>query len=239
VDLVEFDAKEGKKLTVLDIGCGSGELTRQIAGIVGVAEVVGIDLDRNMIDKANEEQLSQGETNIKFQVGDIRSYRCNLHFDVVFSNAALHWIPPQDMERAVKSIADSLAPQGQLVLEMGGKGNVASIIEATQQAIPSSKSPWCFPSVGEMASLLEKYNVEVTSAQLFDRPTPLEDGKEGVSNWLRMFGVAFFEGMDNDDVEKALVKINEILVSTKPDLFDGNCWMADYRRLRIVAKKTK
>jgi hypothetical protein len=45
--------------------------------------------------------------------------------------------------------------------------------------------------------------------------------------------------MDNDDVEKALVKINEILVSTKPDLFDGNCWMADYRRLRIVAKKTK
>ena len=93
---------------------------------------------------------------IHFQVGDIRSFRSSQHYDVIFSNAALHWIPPEDMERAVESIAASLKAGGQFVMEMGGKGNVASLIEATHQVIPSSKSPWCFPSVGEMSSLLER-----------------------------------------------------------------------------------
>ena len=245
MDLIDFDTTiagaEPRKLSILDIGCGSGELTRQLASMENVESVLGMDLDPSMIDKAaSQAQNENRSSKASFQIGDIRSFRPPKPFDVVFSNAALHWIPPKDMERAVQSIAASLQPGGQLVLEMGGKGNVAALVDATLQIVPNAKCPWCFPSVGEMSSLLEKYGVEVLSAELFDRPTKLEDGARGATNWLRMFGAAFFEGLSSDEeIETALTRINKVLLSTHPELFDGECWTADYRRLRIVARKSE
>ncbi|KAL3931888.1 MAG: hypothetical protein SGARI_004100, partial [Bacillariaceae sp.] len=91
-----------------------------------VKKVVGMDLDPSMIDKATKD--GSLIKNVSFQVGDVRSFRPYQQFDVVFSNAALHWIPPNDMERAVQSIAASLKREtGQLVFEMGGKGNVEAL----------------------------------------------------------------------------------------------------------------
>ncbi|KAL3905351.1 MAG: hypothetical protein SGILL_009712 [Bacillariaceae sp.] len=232
LELIDF--KSSKSLSILDIGCGSGELARELARQPNVASVVGMDLDQKMIAQAQTE--SESLDNISFHVGDIRNFKSPEQFDVVFSNAALHWIPRKDMDRAVESIAASLRNGGQLVFEMGGKGNVYEICRAAEQ-VTAHTNPWCFPSVGEMSALLEKYGIEVTSAELFDRPTLLEDGEEGVTNWLRMFGSAFFEDMKTEEeVEEALIEIKQILLSTT-ELFDGENWMADYRRLRIVAKK--
>lgn len=241
MELIDFDSESSQNnpRNILDVGCGSGELTQQLAQQPNVASVVGMDLDPGMIAQAKAELDDDGNpqpADITFQVGDIRSFSSETKFDVVFSNAALHWIPPNDMERAVESISECLKDGGQLVFEMGGKGNVYEICRAAEQ-ITGTENPWCFPSVGEMSSLLEENDMEVTSAQLFDRPTLLEDGKEGVPNWLRMFGAAFFEDMDTEEeIDEALAKIKEVLLSTT-ELFDGENWLADYRRLRILARK--
>jgi SAM-dependent methyltransferase len=152
---------------------------------------------------------------------------------VVFSNAALHWIPPNDVDRAVASMAAALKPSGRFIVEFGGKDNVKSIVRATLQVLDLQKSasPWYFPSIANFTSILERHDIEVTTALLFDRPVVLEDG---LSNWLRMFGNKFFKDLSQDEVERVLVQIHDKL---RPFLFDGEQWTADCRRIRVVGRK--
>jgi hypothetical protein len=99
----------------------------------------------------------------------------------------------------------------------------------------AADSPWYFPSVGEYSSILEQHGIEVTSATLYDRPTLLEEGGDGLSNWLlQMFGGGFFRDMCDEEVNNILSTINDKL---RPHLWDGTQWTADYRRIRILGKK--
>jgi SAM-dependent methyltransferase len=160
-------------------------------------------------------------------------------FDAVFSNATLHWI--KEPERAVQSIAGVLRPGGRFVAEFGGKGNIAALLAAVQRAWPKAglpqpvPSPWYYPSLAEYASLLEKHGLEVTYGLLFDRPTPLEDGERGLRNWLEMFGGVIMEKLPKDHKERLL---REVQSEARPSLYRDGRWVLDYRRLRVVARKT-
>jgi trans-aconitate methyltransferase len=230
---------------ILDLGCGTGELTNALAAQQQAASaadlfVTGMDADPAMIVKARDQY-----PHLTFVQGDVRNFQVDKigdgssGFDLVFSNAALHWIPPVDAERAVECISRALQPSGRLVVEFGGKGNVQKIIRATQQVLmlPETFNPWYYPSISEFTSLLERHGIEVTTALLFDRPTLLQDGEAGLSNWLRMFGSAFFQHLSSaEEIESALQQISEVLL---PELFDGEQWTADYRRIRVVGRKIK
>ncbi|KAL7560342.1 hypothetical protein ACA910_020263 [Epithemia clementina (nom. ined.)] len=242
------------KLRILDIGCGSGELTKELADRFPSCTVHGMDLDPEMVKTAHSQF-----PDLKFFQQDVRTLHhvpinndvFGERYDIIFSNAALHWVPPDDAELAAQSLAKHLKPGGHLVVEFGGKGNVQSIVQATLSAIGevatetnnpallslcrNMKPVWYFPSVGEYSSLLEKYGIEVTSATLFDRPTPLEDGDSGMSNWLKMFGSKFFEALTEKQTEKVLQKVDDKL--RKSHLWNGGQWVADYRRLRLVGVK--
>lgn len=102
--------------------------------------------------------------------------------------------------------------------------------QAGQQVLQTSDCPWYFPSIAEYTTLLEKHGIEVTTALLFDRPTILEGGEEGLRNWLDTFGNKFFEKMSKDEIENAQA---ELLLLLRPQLFDGEQWTADYRCIRI------
>jgi hypothetical protein len=82
--------------------------------------------------------------------------------------------------------------------------------------------------------LLERYGLAVRLALLFDRPTKLEDGEKGLRNWLQMFRRDMLENMPDETksqvIERTEAKARELL-------FKGNHWIADYRRLRVVAHK--
>ena len=196
---------------ILDVGCGTGHLTARIAE--SGAGVWGIDSSPAMVAQAR-----QNYPRLHFQLADAQNYRATEAFDAVFSNAALHWMP--DADGVAASIAHALRPGGRLILEMGGRGNVATIDRAIQTAIRNY-----FPSIGEYATVLERHGLEVRDAALFDRPTPLEGGENGLREWLATFRP------DNarpiEDVEKEL----------RPLLFRDGRWVADYRRLRVVARK--
>lgn len=216
---------------ILDIGCGSGELTAAIAKAASNVEAVGMDSDINMVEKAKEQF-----PHVTFFQGDVRSFDVQVPFDAIFSNAALHWVPPANVEQSVKAMSNALKYGGRFVVEFGGKGNVQQIVNAIQEEVPGAKCPWFFPSISEYTSVLERHGIEVLSANLYDRPTPLENDNEGLQNWLKMFASAFFEGKSPEDVELALNRVQEKL---RPILYDGNQWTADYRRIRIVGKKIR
>ena len=224
-----LDPQPGER--ILDIGCGTGHLTGEIAA--RGAHAIGIDSSPDMIEAARE-----AYPRLKFQVEDAQNFAFPEQFDAIFSNATLHWI--NEPEKAVQCIAAALKPGGRLVAEFGGYGNVATILTATQEAIEELEGDWVesggwyFPSIGEYASLLEKHGLETRSALLYDRPTRLEDGKRGLRNWLNMFGERLFEGLESDIKERALAQVEE---RTRSKLFKDGYWFADYRRIRLVAYK--
>jgi len=217
---------------ILDLGCGTGQLTAKIAEFG--AEAMGIDSATTMIDKAR-----QNYPHLRFEVADARNFQINKPLDAVFSNATLHWI--KEPEAAIASIYQALKPQGRFVAEFGGQGNIQSIVQALYQAFekfdlpnPQTLNPWYFPSISEYTTLLETQGFEVTHAILFARPTPLADGTAGMKNWIQMFASVFLAKLSAEEQGEVLRTVEDYL---KPTLYRDNFWTADYRRLRIVAIK--
>ena len=81
---------------------------------------------------------------------------------------------------------------------------------------------------------LEAQGFRVTFAAHFDRDTLLQDGRQGVAKWLKMFGSSFFEGLPQDKQEQILNEITDLL---EPDYNKDANWYADYKRLRFIAVK--
>ena len=145
---------------ILDLGCGTGQLTEKIAGFG--AKVLGIDKALTMIAQARK-KLSRP---CEFEVADAANFYFKELFDAVFSNATLHWI--KQPERVITCIWQALKPSGRFVAEFGGKGNIRAIVTAIGNALDdkwilavSAKpalftDPWYFPSIGEYTTLLEK-----------------------------------------------------------------------------------
>lgn len=216
---------------ILDLGCGTGHLANKIAQ--RGAAVVGIDNSPDMVKLARQNYPAQ-----EFVQGEGAAFQFNEPFDAIFSNAALHWIP--QAEDVVRCMAAALKPAGRLVVEFGSRGNVATIIGGIQNALQAQgnyllqdNTPWYFPTIGEYAALLEKHGFRVLYATDVDRPTPLE-GNDGLRNWLMMFGGALFRLLPAEQTEQI---IQDIETRLRPTLYRDGQWVADYRRLRIVAVK--
>src|SRR5215204_6128812 len=217
---------------IVDLGCGTGGLAAQIAA--AGAEVIGIDSSEAMIVRARDSYPA-----LRFEVAKGEDFAIEGPVDAVFSSAALHWMSPP--EAVAASVARALRPGGRFVAEMGGKGNIATIIDAIYQALDDEgiprervRNPWYFPSIGEYASLLERAGFEVALVQLFDRPTPLDDCPNGIADWLRMFGSNFLAAVPPSRRTHFQERVNEL---TRPLLYRDGSWVADYRRLRLWATK--
>ena len=216
--------------TILDLGCGTGHLTKTIAG--SGARVVGLDSSPAMIEVARATYPV-----LEFLLADAANFSLPATFDAVFSNATLHWVV--EAEQAIRCIAASLKNRGRFVAEFGGKGNVNTIITAIQQSIWEQmhlevKSSWFFPTIGEYTTMLEKHGFAVQVALLFDRPTKLEQGEIGLRNWINMFCAAMFREVPETMREQVLRSTE---AKARDRLFKVDHWIADYRRLRVVAIK--
>jgi trans-aconitate methyltransferase len=219
---------------ILDLGCGTGQLSTQIAK--SGASVTGIDRSAEMIERARAHCPE-----LCFEVIDASQFRSAEPFDAVFSNAALHWM--KNAGEVASAIALALRRGGRLVAELGGKGNVESLIRECEAAWTETVgatrgqelNPWYFPSVSEYAGLLEERGLEVRYAALFDRPTPLEGGAEALRGWMSMFLPGPLQAISTERRNSFLSRLEERL---RPQRFLDGRWVLDYRRLRVVAVKT-
>jgi trans-aconitate methyltransferase len=217
--------REGER--ILDIGCGTGQLTAEIAA--SGAHVVGLDSSPEMLGQAR-----QNYPHLKFALADATDFRFEEPFDAVFSNAALHWV--KDAEASVKCITAALRPGGRFVAEFGGKGNIPEILAALRAVFGAAAvelCPWRFRGIGEYATLLERHGLEVQQASLFDRPTPVE-GEHGMEDWFAMFCGIYFKQLNAKETGR---KLHELVEYLRPKLYHEGVWTLDYRRLRVVAVK--
>jgi SAM-dependent methyltransferase len=222
-----LDAQPGE--SVLDLGCGTGEHAAALTAR-GV-RVVGVDADPAMVSLAvtaapEATVLLRDATTDKSDLGV---------FDAVFSNAALHWMQPQD--RALAFVRACLRPGGRFAAEMGGAGNVRQVLDAFRQALaelglddlPVTQN-W-FPTIAEESRLLEEVGFEVRLMHLFDRPSLLGPGLTA-ADWCRQFRADTWAAAPPEAHAALAARIDALAA---PDLMTPDGWVMDYRRLRFVA----
>jgi ubiquinone/menaquinone biosynthesis C-methylase UbiE len=178
---------------VMDAGCGSGLLTKQLAKKVPRGKVYAVDIDSNMIKQAkNNLQFFDNVEIIQSSFTDIKLPR---KMDIIFSNSALHWI--QDHRKAfqnfwemlksmntsditnvnVSSNGNNTGRSGQLLIQCGGYGNLQQIITILEQIIQLDqfkeyfidwKQPWYFAKAEDTHKLLKEIGYENTAIYYSD-----------------------------------------------------------------------
>ncbi len=224
IDMIEQPAE-----TVIDLGCGSGALTAELArrGF----RTIGIDSSPEMLAQAR-----QSYPDISFIEDDATRFTVREKVDAVFSNAVFHWIDKDRQCAMLSAVAAALKDGGQLVFEMGGRGNNAIIHSTLSEAFARHgygyRMPFYFPSIREYATLLEEAGMEPVYAVLFPRMTPL-NGEDGLRDWINMF-LKTPLGEIRDENERTAV-IEEAVDGMRSSLLAGGRWYADYVRLRMKA----
>ncbi|KAL1672957.1 S-adenosyl-L-methionine-dependent methyltransferase [Schizophyllum commune] len=235
---------------ILDLGCGTGELTATLARAVGPeGYILGVDASANMVDKARDVvAASRAEATdapmalADFLVADAQMLQLSTEqlgtFDAVFSNATLHWCS-RDPLGALQSAARALHPGGRFAVEMGGMGNCIGVRAAIHAALrrrgrdPAAVDPWFFPSVEEYSTLLARAGFTIREIILVPRVTPLP---EGLAGWLQMFAKHSFMGdLDDAEAEEIIAEVTEAMAVDCRDR-EGR-WSMMYVRLRFLAAK--
>jgi trans-aconitate methyltransferase len=213
---------------ILDLGCGDGALTADIAA--HGASVIGVDASPELVAAA----VARG---LDVRLGDGQSLSFESEFDAVFSNAALHWMK-RDPDAVLAGVWRALKSGGRFVAEMGGAGNVASIRGALHGALDArgvdaaQVDPWYFPTVDDYRARLEAAGFEVQAIERYDRPTPLPGD---VTGWLSTFAQSFLKTVPATARDEVLTQVRAALHDRLTDA--AGRWTADYVRLRFVAIK--
>lgn len=216
---------------IVDIGCGTGQITEQIAR--SGAKIKGIDASAEMI-----HQATANYSHITFEQRDAMAIREEEVVDAVFSNAALHWMKEQDA--VIQNIYRYLKPGGRFIGEMGAKGNIETISQALLQAFKEIDReniftmPWYFPTIGEYSAKLEKVNFKILMMVHFKRNTKIGDSKLSVRYWLLNFAYELLLPLTKEEREQVIQKV---IQKVQPLFETEKGWFADYERLRFIAIK--
>ena len=170
---------------ILDLGCGTGRLTAEIAASPETF-VVGLDRSAAMLSEAAARSPQQGRRD--YVRGDGAALPFAGAFDAVFSAATFHWIP--DHERLFASIHAALRPGGRLVAQCGGGPNLKRLLDRTHALMARAPyreyftgwfDPWNFAYPGATRARLE-------AAGFVDVHTSLEEAPDLVLNNSSGFG---------------------------------------------------
>jgi trans-aconitate methyltransferase len=187
LDKIPFSGSE----RILDVGCGDGKLTAEIARRVPEGSVVGIDKSKDMIRFARELYHTEAFPNLSFMLLDACHLDFNQKFDLVFSNAVLHWI--SDHPSLLQRIKKSMKRGAKIIAQMGGKGNASGILRVLETMIADEKwagyfeefsVPYTFYDDREYMALLKSAGLKVKRAELIPKQM-IHNGRDGLAAWIR------------------------------------------------------
>jgi len=144
---------------ILDLGCGDGVLTKQLADLVPEGKVLGIDASKGMIETAKE---LEGH-NVSFSWLDINHMDFSDEFDLIFSNAALHWV--KNHKLLLLNCYKALKSGGVIRFNFAGDGNCSNFYEVVREVMnypaysmhfENIEWPWYMPKVSEYNELLNQ-----------------------------------------------------------------------------------
>lgn len=224
--------------TVLDLGCGDGVLTKQIANLLPKGKVLGIDSSEGMISAAKE---LEGK-NLSFQKMDIDLIAFKEQFDLIFSNATLHWV--KDHKKLLKNCYSALKPGGIIRFNFAGEGNCSNFYGVMQKTISnelykkyfeSFEWPWYMPSIEAYKILASETDFKEIEIWEENSDRYFIDQDEMIK-WIDQPSIVpFLKLVDVKDKENFRNEVIEQMIdSTKQT--DGRCFET-FRRINVHAVK--
>jgi trans-aconitate 2-methyltransferase len=223
---------------ILDLGCGDGAISAQIADLVPAGEVVGIDASRGMIEAAQ----SKSRKNLQFCLMDINKLNYVEQFDIVYSNATLHWI--KDHRRLLRNVGRALRNGGRLRFNFAGEGNCSHFFSVIRETMSAGQFavhfagfdwPWYMPSVEEYSALMDAGGMDHGRVwgENADRYFP---DAEAMIKWIDQPSLVPFltHVPDEDKVAFREYVIKRMMEETRQD--DGRCFET-FRRINVSARK--
>jgi trans-aconitate 2-methyltransferase len=212
-ELIAKLALQGNE-SVLDIGCGDGKISTQLALAVRNGSVLGIDLSEDMIRLASEQFPAAAYPNLSFLCMDAASIRLPLRFDVAFSNATLHWV--KNHRAVLDGVHSCLKPGGKILFQMGGSGNAAGIFDAIGKVLQHPQwqlyfegftSPYHFYAPEEYKVWLMESGFRPVRIELLPKDMQ-HPGSDGLKGWLR---TTWFPYTDRLPVEQRDIFLSEVV----------------------------
>lgn len=220
---------------IVDLGCGTGNITRIIHERWPHARVVGIDSSAAMLTKAR-----QADIVVEWQEQDLGDWRPQQRFDLIYSNAALHWLP--DHEKLFPRLMGYLKPGGHFAVQMPGNFTAPThtlVYEAARSG------PWRDtleplikpPPVMELADYYwvlaphsEQLDIwETTYIQLLEGENPVAEWTKG--SWLK----PFLDALREPEKGQLEAEYRRRILEAYPAGANGKT-LLPFRRIFIVAK---
>ncbi|HVO39602.1 MAG TPA: methyltransferase domain-containing protein [Spirochaetia bacterium] len=227
---------------ILDIGCGDGKITAELARLAPRGEAVGVDNSEEMIRRASAAFPAASIPNLSFKRMDAGALSFEAPFDVAFSNAALHWL--RDHASMLRGVAAILKPGGRLLFQMGGRGNGAEIFSVLDEMIaadpwqryfPGIEFPWGFYGPEEYAGWLADAGLRARRIELLPRDMK-QKGRDGLIGWVRTTWMPYTERVPEALREKFLFEAVDRYLGRRPLTADGDA-VVRMVRLEVEAEK--
>jgi trans-aconitate methyltransferase len=222
---------------ILDLGCGDGALTSQLAALTEGA-VIGIDASQGMIETA---KLHQGK-NVSFEVYDISILDFEDEFDIIFSNAALHWI--KNHNALLKNVFRALKSGGILKFNFAGDGNCANFFGVVKEVIKLPQFvryfsdfewPWYMPTVEEYELLVR--GIPFTESRVWgENADRFFADAETMIKWIDQPSLVPFMKLVSDEHKEDFRQFVIARMVQKTRHADGSCFET-FRRINVVARK--
>lgn len=239
--IVKIGLKGSEK--VLDIGCGDGKITAEISKELPDGSVIGVDNSKEMIDLANKNFPYKSYRNVSFKLCDAKELNFFNEFDIVFSNATLHWV--KNHVPVLQGIKKALKKNGKLLIQMGGKGNARGLIKVVnfiksklewKEYFIDFEFPYSFYGSDEYKILLDNTGFEINYIKLINKDMT-HNSKEGLKGWFRTTWFPYTNRVPEDLRNLFIDEVIDNYVETYP-LDNNGCTHVKMVRLEIMAEKS-
>lgn len=235
--VLELDLKGGER--ILDLGCGNGALTAKMAALVPDGSVLGIDASESMIQTARADHVA---TNLCFELQDIDAIEFDSQFDVIFSNATLHWV--KDHRKLLENVLRNLRDGGTARFQFAGDGNCSNLIAVLREVMSDQdyvgyfekfEWPWYMPTTEQYRALVEE--VAFGDKRVWDQNgDTFFETVEAMVAWIDQPSLVPFLGhLDARDRQRFRDTVVERMIDkTRQD--DGRCFET-FRRINVLVRK--
>jgi len=223
---------------ILDLGCGDGKLTARLAELVPEGSVLGIDASVGMIEVAQKYQ----KENLSFLLLDINSLDFEDEFDLVFSNATVHWV--KDHNVLLRKVRRSLRKNGIVRFNFAGAGNCYSLLAVVKTAMKNPRYvkyfsdfvwPWFMPTVDEYETIVRQFPFRDIRVWTENADRYFSDSQT-ITKWIDQPSlVPFLKFIDQSDKQSFRdFVVQRMIEETCQD--DGTCFET-FRRINLYAMK--
>jgi len=225
--------------TVLDAGCGTGRLTRDLLEALPRGQVVGLDLSQNMLDAARAYLQPDFGSRVEFACCDLSDLPFEQRFDGIFSTASFHWV--LDHDRLFRSLHRALRPGGWLCAQCGGDGNLDRLLGRVQTLIATEpyaqhfsgySFPWEFSDAETAAARLGRAGFEEIETSLEEAPTTFPDGRR-----FQQFVESVILRNHLERLADRALRERFLAELTRQAASDHPPFLLDYCRLNLGARK--